>query len=120
MRERATIDGTLVTYRGASMRGTFVDGDLLRVRPLANGAAVAGEVIVFRDEHGATVVHRAQLVAGDGTIITKGDAHARPDDHPVMPAQVIGRVVAVVHRPKALSPRGVVRRLVAPLYYRAA
>jgi hypothetical protein len=115
------LDGTLVTYRGASMRGTFSDGDVLRVVPLGRRGAVAGDVIVFRDESGATVVHRVRARAGDGQLMTQGDAHARADERPVAPAQVIGRVVAVVRRLRAGPPsRGPLARLAGRLYRHAA
>jgi hypothetical protein len=115
------LDGTLVTYRGGSMRGTFSDGDLLRVVPLGRRGAVAGDVIVFRDAGGATVVHRVRACARDGSLITQGDAHASVDDLAVAPAQLIGRVVAVVHRRQpGMRPRGRLARLVGQLYRGAA
>ncbi len=112
----------LLRYRGDSMAGTLSDGDVLLVSR-DSGTTRPGEIVVYVDEGGGRVVHRFHAVAPGGWLLTKGDAAKAPDDRPVPPERVQGRVVGVlrVTRPKpARALRRLLARMLGPLYRWAA
>jgi len=86
-----------VTVLSGSMSPTFDRGAVLVVRPVNPTAIQVGDVIVFRQPHGATstVAHRVTAVTGDGSSAsfeTKGDANEMPDRDPVYADDVVGKV----------------------------
>jgi signal peptidase len=79
-----------------SMRPQMEVGDLailVKVRPEKIGV---GDVIQFHRGEGM-VIHRVHEVRTEGgrSFITKGDANSVPDLDPVLPEQVLGRVIKV-------------------------
>jgi len=63
---------------GSSMVPTLRDGDTITVQAVPFSEIRVGDVIVFRDPHGARVVHRVREIRR-GRLWTKGDANARRD-----------------------------------------
>ena len=79
--------------RGASMRPTFLSGELIRVVPVTSVAR--GDVLTFVLDD-AVVTHRVMRVTA-AEIVCRGD-NRYVADPPVAPEAVIGRVVEVVGR----------------------
>jgi hypothetical protein len=98
-------------YQGPSMAPTLIPGDVLCVAPLA-APPVVGEVVVFHDQSGRRVVHRVRAVEPGGGLVTQGDAYPQPDEEPVAPERVIGRVASVLRRGSEIPmpPRGAAGR----------
>ena len=78
--------------RGDSMTPTLLDGDVVRVVPVAG--VRRGQVLAFEDAHGKVVTHRAVRV-DERAVTCRGDNRDRCDAA-VPRAAVIGRVVEVV------------------------
>lgn len=89
-----------VIYSG-SMRPTFEVGDIVIVAKKNPRLLTVGDVISFRVEDSLIpTIHRVIAVKSTGVdrkFITKGDDNNNPDD-PVMPEQVMGKVVMVIPR----------------------
>lgn len=85
-------------YRGASMSGTFRQGDILLVQPVLLEAIRAGDVVVFSfaqaDSEMPPIVHRVQACTAKG-LVTQGDASSAPDAALVGAQELIGRVCLV-------------------------
>jgi hypothetical protein len=80
-------------YDGRSMWPCFQRGDLLVVRRVPAGRLRRGDCIVYRKREGeAFIVHR--IISLRPAIRTQGDARPVPDDQPVSPAWLLGRVIA--------------------------
>ena len=79
-----------------SMEPVFVRGDLVVTKPVA-GLQI-DDVVTFR-KYGQLVTHRI-VAAGraPGTFETRGDANPGNDPWTITIADVVGRVVTVVHR----------------------
>ena len=88
-------DETRRIYRGESMLGVFVPGDLLRVEKLTAAQVEVGDIIVFDSPRGGVTVHRAIERTKDGGLRTMGDNNPAPDINLVAPDAVIFRVVEV-------------------------
>ncbi|MGD1994274.1 MAG: hypothetical protein PVI59_13865 [Anaerolineae bacterium] len=86
-------------YRGTSMRGTFLPGDLLIVTPVALEDLQCGDVVAFqqpsaRDDHPHQIVHRVRACTSAG-LVTRGDQCLKVDQTAVTASDLIGRVLAV-------------------------
>jgi hypothetical protein len=79
-------------YRGLSMRSTFKPGQVLYVRPEAEGVQ-PGDVVVYHQGE-ETIVHRVKSVQNTG-IHTQGDNNLREDETPIPADQIIGVVEKV-------------------------
>jgi hypothetical protein len=79
-------------YHGLSMCPTFKPGQVLYVRPEAEGVQ-PGDVVVYR-QGDETIVHRVKSVQGTG-IHTRGDNNPREDETPIPADQIIGVVEKV-------------------------
>ena len=93
----------LFVYRGRSMWPTFLDGDVLVVRPLGGGGRGGrpssprrGDCAVFalRPDESPTVHRVVGVLAGGRQVATRGDAHRELDDRPVPRELIIGVVTA--------------------------
>jgi hypothetical protein len=80
----------LLMVRGNSMKPGFPPGTLVVVQDVRCTDILAGNVIVFRGEHGLPVMHRVLSVRGG--IVTRGD-NATVTDGIVAPERILGRVV---------------------------
>jgi signal peptidase len=94
-----------VIVTGGSMEPVMGPGDVCLV---VRGSRVeAGDIALLRRSGGRPVVHRVLNVAGDGSLVTKGDANPTPDREAIGPKAVIGRVALVV--PVGTAARGWIR-----------
>ena len=83
-----------VIYSG-SMQPSMDVGDMAMILEVPIDKIREGDVIQYRTENG-NVIHRIHEVYEDGDtklFITKGDANKTPDDTPILPEQVIGKVI---------------------------
>jgi len=83
------------TVISGSMRPTFDAGDVVIVAKAPGDVINQGDVIQFRKEK-VTVMHRVveiQETEAGKFFITKGDANDKPDSDPVIPENVVGKVV---------------------------
>ncbi len=86
------------TVLTGSMAPTLPAGTLVVVRPVDPRDVAAGDVITYQLRSGepAVVTHRVVAVSyaasGERTFVTRGDANGAPDEQPVRPVQVRGRV----------------------------
>lgn len=81
--------------RGNSMLPFIREGDLLTVLPLGNAPPRPGEVVLYRCEGGALLVHRIiGLSDGDELWLVRGDA-SRGETERVRPEELLGRVVSL-------------------------
>lgn len=87
-----------IPVRGQSMWPTLRDGDRIWIAHSRKGVG-RGDVIVYRLGR-QTIVHRVVGVdahEGQPCLLTQGDHRTRTDP-PVLPEQVLGRVIAVERR----------------------
>ena len=87
-----------MTVVSGSMRPAIDVGDLVVVAPVNRYNVSVGEVIAFV-RGGITILHRVvgiTRVRGQLAYVTKGDANNAPDREPVLPQQIVGRLVYVV------------------------
>ena len=122
--------GGPVTYTvisGQSMNPALEVGDLALIRR-ADSYGI-GDVVAYRTEGGAIVLHRVTRVLDDGRFVLRGDANNWDDPYLPGPQDVVGRldmhvpnvgwVVEWMRRPVWVSLFvGVVGALVAHLYMR--
>lgn len=80
-----------LSYRGESMRGTFVDGDCLWVSRVSFASLQMGDVVAFQSS-GKAVAHR---IAGRDArgFRTRGDGNLHRDAAPLAPENLIGKVM---------------------------
>ena len=82
-----------------SMRPMMDTGDVVIIAKLPADVIKKGDVIQFRRPEKITVMHRViQIQETEGTklFITKGDANDKPDTDPVIPQNVVGKVVFTI------------------------
>lgn len=93
-----------IRYHGPSMRPTLQPGDLLTVEAECKDLSL-GDIIVFRDDAGQTIVHR--VVALDQTgVRTRGDNNSEPDTGTVAIEQLLGRVTAITRGRRTILLQG--------------
>ena len=83
------------TVLSGSMRPVLDAGDVVIVAKAPADVVNQGDIIQFRKEK-VSVMHRVVDIQewGDSSVfITKGDANEDPDSDPVVPEQVVGKVV---------------------------
>lgn len=83
--------------RGGSMYPWIKSGDLVEVEPIQASGVRLGDSVLCRHGENRAIVHRVISIGtqqGVTVLTTKGDS-ARLPDRPVLPEQVLGRVVAI-------------------------
>lgn len=86
------------TILTGSMEPRYPPGTLVVVRPVDPDDIAIGDVITYQLRSGESIVvtHRVvavqQGVDGERNFITQGDANNTPDESPVRPVQVVGRL----------------------------
>lgn len=91
-------DATPYAVLTGSMRPDYPPGTLVVVRPVAPEEVGVGDVVTYQLASGEQVVvtHRVVAVsanlAGERMFITQGDANEVPDEEPVRPVQLRGRL----------------------------
>lgn len=89
---------TPFTVLTGSMEPTYPPGTLVVVKPTNTGSLAVGDAITYQWESGKTdvVTHRIVSVQysakGELRFTTQGDANPVPDERPVVPEQVRGKV----------------------------
>ena len=92
------IGAQALTVLSGSMLPTYRPGDLVVVRPVAVNELQIGDVVTFQPYSGdpTLITHRITSITSlDGeitSITTQGDANNAPD-RPLVPGQIMGRVV---------------------------
>jgi phage repressor protein C with HTH and peptisase S24 domain len=86
--------GHMVRFRavGESMKPTIMEGDLLTVSPIENRKASLGQIVMFVNSSGRSLVHRIvsiKKVNGKRVVQTCGD-NASLRDKAINDAQIIG------------------------------
>lgn len=82
-----------------SMEPTIEVGDIAISAEVPIETIQVGDIIAFREGHRTVVVHRVFEIKEEGesnSFVTKGDANNAPDSDPVLPDNVVGKVVMVV------------------------
>ena len=87
--------------QSGSMEPHIHAGDVVLSRPLPLKAPLPlGRVITFRaapgSAHHGDVLHRLVAVNSNGSLVTKGDANARPDSAPIARRDIISRACLLV------------------------
>jgi hypothetical protein len=108
----------LFQYRGRSMWPCFQEGDLLEIAPVKVAEIRAGDCLAYRVEGERTIVHRA--VATHNSLQTQGDALSTADVEPVLPEQVLGRIVRCYRLGREISVWNGKAGRVAGVFYRYA
>jgi signal peptidase len=83
-----------VIYSG-SMQPSMEVGDIAIVSDVPVDSIKEGDIIQYRTET-AFVIHRVHRIyeeEGSKLFITKGDANSDPDDTPILPDQITGKVI---------------------------
>jgi signal peptidase len=86
-----------IIYSG-SMRPTLDVGDIVIVKEVPIEDIEEGDIVRFRTEN-VTIIHRIHSVFEvDDTkfFMTKGDANDNPDPDPVIPQQIMGKVIFTI------------------------
>jgi signal peptidase len=84
------------TVISGSMRPTLDVGDVVIIAKVSADTIKTGDIIQFREAEGITTVHRVveiQEIEGKRVFITQGDANSEPDAKPVIPENVVGKVI---------------------------
>ena len=82
-----------------SMQPMMEAGDVVIIAKVSADVIQQGDVIQFRKEEGITIMHRiveVQETEGAKFFITKGDANPELDKDPVIPENVVGKLVFTV------------------------
>ncbi len=82
-----------------SMSPVMEAGDVVIIAKVSADVIKEGDIIQFRKEEKITVMHRViEIQDTEGAIlfITKGDANDEPDKDPVIPANVVGKLVLTI------------------------
>ncbi len=82
-----------------SMRPVMYAGDVVIIAKVPADVIKEGDVIQFRKEEKITVMHRVieiQETEEAKFFITKGDANDEPDKDPVIPENVVGKLVLTI------------------------
>jgi signal peptidase len=84
-----------------SMSPLMDAGDVVIIAKVSGDTIKMGDVIQFRKTEDITVMHRVieiQEREGAKFFITKGDANDEPDDDPVIPQNVVGKLVLTIRK----------------------
>jgi len=84
-----------------SMRPTMDVGDVVIIAKVPANTIREGDIIQFRRPEQVTVMHRVveiQETEAGKFFITKGDANDEPDTDPVIPENVVGKLVLTVRK----------------------
>jgi signal peptidase len=82
-----------------SMRPIMDAGDVVMVAKIPTDTLEVGDIIQFRAPGDITIMHRLIEIQEEGDVklfITKGDDNDSPDSDPVIPENVVGKVVFTV------------------------
>ncbi|MDD4238079.1 MAG: signal peptidase I [Desulfotomaculaceae bacterium] len=100
-----------------SMRPVMEIGDMVIVGRVNETVLKKGDIIQFRQKEGTMpTVHRIESITKQNDknlYITKGDNNRIKDSEPVLPEQVVGKVICIV--PKAGWPTIVIKQLMAKI-----
>jgi len=103
---------TISFYRGRSMEPTFRPGDILRAeKTQGTGQLRPGDIIIFKTSgpgpstESCETVHRIIRSTPRG-YLTRGDLNPLPDERPVQPEEVIGRIVRIERGGRVRKVRG--------------
>jgi signal peptidase I len=108
---------------GWSMLPTIWPGDTLMIERIGNDEVCNGDIVLFRSER-RIFAHRVvgkSAVAGDETILTRGDSMSQADS-PVPSRDLLGRVSFVLRNGKQVKPARTLRfteRAVARAFQRS-
>ncbi len=87
------------------MNPLFTEGDYLKVIPYNGKKIRIGDVIVFHSlEKNRQIVHR--IVSLNPVIRTRGDNNAHIDLHPVLPENILGKVISVQKKDRTIAVYG--------------
>jgi len=84
-----------------SMEPTMYAGDVVIIVKTPTDTIEVGDIIQFRKTEKMTVLHRVikiQETEGAKFFITKGDANTEPDTDPVIPQNVVGKLVLTIRK----------------------
>jgi signal peptidase I len=91
-----------IRVTGASMMPAIWPGDVIKVRRCDAGELEPGQIMLYRRD-GRLVAHRIIRADGD-ELTTRGDSLS-DEDPPVRRADVMGKVVSLVHSGRVIYPR---------------
>ena len=97
----------LATITSGSMWPVLKVNDLILMKGMTGDQAEVGQIIIYQNSKGFTI-HRF-IRKQDGMLVTQGDAND-VEDSPIMPSQVIGRIVYIGHSPFRIPYLGVIAR----------
>jgi len=89
------------TVISGSMRPTMDVGDVVIIAKVPADQVKLGDIIQFRRPEKVTMMHRVveiQETEGAKFFITKGDANDEPDTDPVIPENVVGKLVFTIRK----------------------
>jgi signal peptidase I len=93
---------------GRSMQPAIAEGEAITVERISAGEVKIGDIILYRAER-SVIAHRVEKIGRDRDRVTflllRGDASEDCDD-PVLPAQVLGKVVAVDREGRRIDVTG--------------
>lgn len=99
-------DHFVIPFSGFSMYPFLRPGDFLVVRKLPSHAFKPGDVILFKSgrpgQFEGLIAHRVIRVRSNGEILTKGDNLLRPDPKLEDRSQILGQIVSVLRRDRAI------------------
>ena len=116
-------DHFVIPFRGFSMYPFLRPGDLLVVRIPFSHALKVGDVILFTSgqtgHFESVIAHRVIQVNSNGRILTKGDNLPRPDPELENQGPILGQIVSVLRRDRAIplnrGPLGLAAKWIALL-----
>lgn len=98
---------------GRSMLPTIADGEVITVEQIAAGDVGVGDIVLYATQ-GSVIAHRVQRIERDrGRVVflrLRGDA-SEGCDEPVLPSQVLGRVVTVEREGRKIELTGLQAKL---------
>ena len=96
-------EGFTFIARGQSMWPHILDGDVIELQPKLGQVRIGDVVFIPTGDFG--VLHRVIAVAGDGKVLTRGDALREPDGWS-MPEQITGVLKRVRRHGNAVNVPG--------------
>jgi hypothetical protein len=93
---------------GRSMHRAIADGEIITVEPIAADEVRWGDIVLYRAQK-SVIAHRVEKIGREFNRVTyllvRGDASEYCDD-PVLPEQVLGRIVGVDRRGRKIDVAG--------------